>query len=78
VAARGGNRPVLAVAASRRDQSRAVRRTGPPGRNLNELTRLANEGGRATVADELLASMMIETRRLRLALPGIGEASDDS
>jgi hypothetical protein len=41
------------------------------------LTRLANEGGRVTVANELLASMTIETKRLRLALLGIGEAGDD-
>ena len=45
--------------------------------NLNQLTRRANEGGRVTVADDLLASMTIDTKRLRLAVLGIGEAGDD-
>jgi hypothetical protein len=45
--------------------------------NLNQLTRLANEGGRVKVASALLTSMAIEAKRLRLALLGIGEAGDD-
>lgn len=45
--------------------------------NLNQLTRLANEGGRVTIADDLLATMTIGTKRLRLALLGIGEAGND-
>jgi hypothetical protein len=67
--------PSPPVAAINREQYAELARLAA---NLNELTRLANEGGRVTVADELLASMMIETRRLRLALLGVGEASDDS
>lgn len=45
--------------------------------NLNQLTRLANEGGRVTVADALLARVANEARRLRLALLGLGEGGDD-
>jgi hypothetical protein len=45
--------------------------------NLNQLTRLANEGGRVTVADGLLARMASEAKRLRLALLGLGEVGDD-
>ncbi|GGE88731.1 plasmid mobilization protein [Massilia psychrophila] len=45
--------------------------------NLNQLIRLANEGGRVTVANDLLERMTIEAKRLRLALLGIGEAGYD-
>ncbi len=46
--------------------------------NLNQLTRLANEGERVTIADGLLRRMLDETKRLRLALLGVMEADDDS
>ena len=38
--------------------------------NLNQLTRLANEGRSVTIADALLQRLIEETRRLRLALIG--------
>jgi hypothetical protein len=66
--------PSPPVAAINREQYAELARLAA---NLNQLTRLANEGGRVTVADGLLASMTIETKRLRLALLGIGEAGDD-
>ena len=40
--------------------------------NLNQLTRLANEGRPVTVADALLQQLAGEVRRLRLALIGAG------
>ena len=40
--------------------------------NLNQLTRLANEGRPVTVADALLQQTIDEVRRLRLALLGLG------
>lgn len=45
--------------------------------NLNQLTRLANEGERVTIADALLQRMATETKRLRLALLGLSENNDD-
>jgi hypothetical protein len=45
--------------------------------NLNQLTRLANEGQRVVVADGLLERLASETKRLRLALLGVGVANDD-
>ena len=45
--------------------------------NLNQLTHLANEGGRVAVADGLLQRLIAETRRLRLALLGVKEQDDD-
>jgi hypothetical protein len=45
--------------------------------NLNQLAHLANEGGRVTVAEALLTRVATETRRLRLALLGIGGKDDD-
>jgi hypothetical protein len=66
--------PSPPVAAINREQYAELARLAA---NLNQLTRLANEGGRVTVANDLLASMTIETKRLRLALLGIGEAGDD-
>lgn len=45
--------------------------------NLNQLTHLANMGRNVTVADGLLVRLLAETRRLRLALLGIGVGGDD-
>lgn len=45
--------------------------------NLNQLTRLANEGQRVTIADGLLARLLAETQRLRLALLGVPGERDD-
>jgi hypothetical protein len=66
--------PSPPVAAINREQYAELARLAA---NLNQLTRLANEGGRVTVANDLLASMTRETKRLRLSLLGIGEAGDD-
>jgi hypothetical protein len=66
--------PPPPVAAINREQYAELARLAA---NLNQLTRLANESGRVTVADDLLASMTTETKRLRLALLGIDEAGDD-
>ena len=44
--------------------------------NMNQLTRLANEGNRVTVADALLMRLARETKRLRLALLGLGGSDD--
>ena len=41
--------------------------------NLNQLTRLANEGDRVTVATALLAKLQTELSRLRLELIGASE-----
>ena len=49
--------------------------------NLNQLTRLANEGDRVTVATALLAKLQTELSRLRLQLIGAsdsGAAESDS
>jgi Zn-dependent protease with chaperone function len=45
--------------------------------NLNQLARLANEGQRVVVTDGLLERLASETKRLRQALLGVKEASDD-
>ena len=42
--------------------------------NLNQLTRLANEGDRVTVAVALLAKLQAEVSRLRLELIGAAES----
>jgi hypothetical protein len=42
--------------------------------NLNQLSRKANEGQTVTISDALLKLMIEETKRLRLALLGIGDA----
>ena len=42
--------------------------------NLNQLSRKANEGQAVTLSDALLKLMIEETKRLRLALLGIGDA----
>jgi hypothetical protein len=57
--------PSPPVAAINRDQYAELARLAA---NLNQLTRLANEGGRVTVTDDLLASITSETKRLRLGL----------
>jgi hypothetical protein len=66
--------PSPPVAAVNREQYAELARLAA---NLNQLARLANEGGRVRVADALLAEMTLEVKRLRLALLGIGEAGDD-
>lgn len=66
--------PSPPVAAINRDQYAELARLAA---NLNQLAHLANEGGRVTVADGLLARVATETRRLRLALLGIGGKDDD-
>ncbi|WLI88540.1 plasmid mobilization relaxosome protein MobC [Massilia sp. R2A-15] len=66
--------PSPPVAAINREQYAELARLAA---NLNQLTRLANEGGRVKVADALLRRMTIEAKRLRLALLGIGEAGED-
>ncbi len=66
--------PSPPVAAINREQYSELARLSA---NLNQLTRLANEGDRVVVADGLLKRMAIEARRLRLALLGIEGASDD-
>jgi hypothetical protein len=66
--------PSPPVAAINREQYAELARLAA---NLNQLTRLANEGGRVKVADVLLTRMATEAKRLRLALLGIGEACDD-
>lgn len=66
--------PSPPVAAINREQYAELARLAG---NLNQLTRLANEGGNVKVADALLARMAMEAKRLRLALLGIGEAGDD-
>lgn len=45
--------------------------------NLNQLTRLANEGGRVVIANGLLERLTLETKRLRLALLGTGGGDAD-
>jgi hypothetical protein len=66
--------PSPPVAAINRQQYAELARLAA---NLNQLARLANEGGRVKVADALLTHMAKEAKRLRLALLGIGEAGDD-
>lgn len=66
--------PSPPVAAINREQYAELARLAA---NLNQLTRLANEGGHVKVADGLLTRMATEAKRLRLALLGLGEAGDD-
>ena len=42
--------------------------------NLNQLSKKANEGQAVTISDALLKLTIEETKRLRLALLGIGDA----
>jgi hypothetical protein len=65
--------PSPPVAAINREHYAALARLAA---NLNQLTRLAHEGHNVTVADALLTRMVRETKRLRLALLGIGDADD--
>ena len=74
VAALSRRLPSPPVAAINREQYAELARLAA---NLNQLARLANEGGRVKVADALLMRMTLEAKRLRLALLGIGEAGDD-
>jgi hypothetical protein len=76
VAARSGSDTPLSpppVAAINREHYVALARLAA---NLNQLTRLANEGKKVTVADALLSSLAHETKLLRLALLGIGGTND--
>jgi hypothetical protein len=66
--------PSPPVAAINREQYAELARLAA---NLNRLAHLANEGGRVTVANGLLARVASETRRLRLALLSIGGTDDD-
>jgi hypothetical protein len=66
--------PSPPVAAINREQYVELARLAA---NLNQLTRLANEGQRVVVADGLLERLASETKRLRLALLGVGVANDD-
>jgi Zn-dependent protease with chaperone function len=66
--------PSPPVAAINREQYAELARLAA---NLNQLARLANEGQRVVVADGLLERLAGETKRLRLALLGIGVAGDD-
>jgi hypothetical protein len=66
--------PSPPVAAVNREQYAELARLAA---NLNQLARLANKGGLVTVSDGLLASVASETRRLRLALIGLGGKVDD-
>jgi hypothetical protein len=66
--------PSPPVAAINREQYVELARLAA---NLNQLARLANEGERVVVADGLLARLAGETKRLRLALLGIGVPDDD-
>jgi hypothetical protein len=66
--------PSAPVAAVNREQYAELARLAA---NLNQLARLANEGGRVTVTDGLLVRMALEAKRLRLALLGIRGHGDD-
>jgi hypothetical protein len=66
--------PSPPVAAINREQYAELARLAA---NLNQLARVANEGQRVVVADGLLERLASETKRLRLALLGIGVAGDD-
>ncbi len=66
--------PSPPVAAINREQYADLARLAA---NVNQLARLANEGRRVTVSDGLLARVASETRRLRLALIGVGGKDDD-
>lgn len=45
--------------------------------NLNQLTRLANEGQHVNIAPALLEQLLAETQRLRLLLLGVKDNVDD-
>jgi hypothetical protein len=65
--------PSPPVAAINREQYIELARLAA---NLNQLAHLANEGQRVVVTNALLERLTSETKRLRLALLGIG-ATDD-
>lgn len=66
--------PSPPVAAINREQYVELARLAA---NLNQLTRLANEGRKVTVADALLVRLLAETQRLRQALLGVKGDIDD-
>lgn len=66
--------PPPPVAAINREQYAELARLAA---NLNQLTRLANEGQRVTIADALLKQLQAETQRLRLVLLGVKDNVDD-
>lgn len=66
--------PSPPVAAVNREQYAELARLSA---NLNQLTRLANERERVTIADGLLRRLLDETKRLRLALLGVDGADHD-
>ena len=63
--------PSPPVAAINREQYAELARLAA---NLNQLTRLANEGDRVTVATALLSKLQTEVSRLRLELIGASES----
>ena len=63
--------PTPPVSAINREQYAELARLAA---NLNQLTRLANEGDRVTVATALLAKLKTELSRLRLELIGASES----
>ena len=63
--------PTPPVSAINREQYAELARLAA---NLNQLTRLANEGDRVTVATALLAKLQTELSRLRLQLIGASES----
>ena len=67
--------PAPPVSAINREQYAELARLAA---NLNQLTRLANEGDRVTVATALLAKLQTELSRLRLELIGASESGAES
>ena len=66
--------PSPPVAAINREQYVELARLAA---NLNQLTRLANEGRKVNVADAMLVRLLTETQRLRQALLGVKGDVDD-
>jgi len=66
--------PAPPVAAVNREQYAELGRLAA---NLNQLTRLVNEGQRVTIATELLGRLSSEVSRLRLGLLGAGSDGDN-
>ncbi len=66
--------PSPPVAAVNREQYAELARLSA---NLNQLTRLANEGGKVTIADGLLRRMLAETKHLRSSLLGLKVSDHD-
>jgi len=65
--------PAPPVAAINREQYAELGRLAA---NLNQLTRLANEGQRVTIANDLLGRLSYEVSRLRLGLLGASLTPD--